>query len=306
MKSSDTLVKAIEVSKDGGIFESWLGERASSESPPAHWTSLRHHLGRIHSFRRAAASIAEAPSEWPDLFKNFSFDFIPSAAKERPHRIQPTNMLRMFSIAFPDSDISEFTGLEGTDFARTLANTRIESTMIHAEVNLHPHLVDKGYVEPANFWEGSPFIATSKPPCQSCHYYFKVVDNHFQVQATNMNLYPKCRLPSGCSEEILDDILLDMQDETRRVLRTETANYTRYDSRTDSATRMSTLSAGGSRVHSRLSHPSSTDAVPRSQPTSGSIDTLGGGDDTDWVGVRMSGQHVSLGFNEGHGIGTAV
>jgi hypothetical protein len=208
----------------------------------------------------------------------------------------------MFSTAFPDSDISEFAGLEGTDFARTLANKRIEFTMIHGEVHLHHHLVDKGYVNPGNFWEGSPFIATSKPPCQGCHYYFKVVDNNFQVQATHMNLYPKWRLPSGCSEEILDDILLDMQDETRRVLRTGTARYTRYDSRTDS-TRMSTFYAGGSRVHSRLSHPSNADAVPRSQPTT---DTLGGGDDTDWVGVGMSSQHVPFGYNEGPVIGTAV
>lgn len=317
MKNCDTLIKAIGHSKNGGTLESWIVSCASAQSASPHWESLQHHLGRVHSFRRAAERIAEAPSLWPQLFENFSVNFVSSGRKKSLAHSRSTNVTDILAVAFPDSDLAEFEPLQRTAFQNALVNQRIDFTMVHGEVNLHHHLHQKGYIEPANFWDKTPFIATSKPPCQACHYYFTGVGNNFQVQAAHMNLYPKWRLPDGCDEKILDEVLSEIQAETRHILSTGTAWYKKFDSKTDS-TRMSMRTPISSAPPSRLNDHSRMHIIPRAELRRGDQPQWGpsyqndnnpfGLDDEDypeWEGLE-SPQQVLFELSEGKVIGTAV
>ncbi|KDN63598.1 hypothetical protein CSUB01_06377 [Colletotrichum sublineola] len=216
------------------------------------WCQLRHHLGRLYSYRQTADGIVEACKEWPELFANFTARFIPSSRSARLWLPRPTLSLEdVIPAAFPDKNVQTYTshieqlreyGL-GDDIRERLERKLVKQS-VHCEVHLQDFLVREKMIESRNYWNNEMFIATSKPPCRLCHYYFDDSDNDFLVQSPHMNVYPKWRLPDVQRgqdkdavvrrEELLDEIIERMQEDTLNIVREQRQQWKRNDSRTGS------------------------------------------------------------------------
>ncbi|KAM0331511.1 hypothetical protein ACHAQA_003188 [Verticillium albo-atrum] len=123
--------------------------------------------------------------------------------------------------------------------------------LVHCEVNLEDFLVRGKTTKPSDYWENSMFIATSKPPCRLCYYYFNDPDNNFQVQSSHMNVYEKWRLPDVYKEqgqetidrreELLEDLIEQLQTDTLHAVKEKITQGKRNDSRTDTRTGRTTV-----------------------------------------------------------------
>ncbi|KAF5967430.1 hypothetical protein FCOIX_11951 [Fusarium coicis] len=214
-RDCEDLIKAINNSQITGIdkvFDKYIGTTESAIS--YQWSQLRHHLGRLHSFRQASEAIIDASTKWPSLFKNFTVNYIPSS---RPQRFTHINELHaspteIIQDAFPGQDLSYYDD-DIAELRRYGLDEQIQKqelkfpskTLVHCEANLHSHLITAGKTRACDFWDDVMFIATSKPPLQSSH----------------MNLYPRWRLPDIVDsndeasilhrEELIEDIFEHMQ-----------------------------------------------------------------------------------------------
>ncbi|KAF5620327.1 uncharacterized protein FTJAE_11684 [Fusarium tjaetaba] len=210
------------------VFDKHIGTTESAIS--YQWSQLRHHLGRLHSLRQASEAIIDASTKWPSLFKNFTVNYIPSSRLQRFTRINGLHASQTDIIqgAFPGQDLSYYEDdiaelrRYGLDLFIQEQELKFPSkTLVHCEANLHSHLITAGKTRPCDFWDDVMFIATSKPPCRLCYYYFQDGDNDFQVQSSHMNLYPRWRLPDIVDsndeasilhrEELIEDIFEHMQ-----------------------------------------------------------------------------------------------
>ncbi|GKT49954.1 uncharacterized protein ColSpa_10135 [Colletotrichum spaethianum] len=112
--------------------------------------------------------------------------------------------------------------------------------IVHCEVLLQDFLIRGKMVQTRDYWDNTMFIATSKPPCRLCRYYLKESEDEFLVQSSHMNVYPKWRLPDMYQgqeeetithrEELLDDIIQLMQQDTLRLVKELLPQWKRYDS----------------------------------------------------------------------------
>ncbi|RYC97039.1 hypothetical protein BFJ63_vAg204 [Fusarium oxysporum f. sp. narcissi] len=253
-RDCEDLIKAIHNSQNTGInkvFDKHIGITEPEIS--YQWCQLRHHLGRLHSLRQASEAIIDASTKWPSLFKDFTVNYIPSSRLRRFTRLHGLHASQkdIIEAAFPDHDLSYYEGdiaelrRHGLDEQIQKQELKFPSkTLVHCEANLHGHLVKAGKTRPCDFWNDVMFIATSKPPCRLCYYYFQDGDNDFQVQSSHMNLYPRWRLPDVVDsndeasiehrEELIEDIFEHLQDSILNVLQEKFPQWKRNDSRTDS------------------------------------------------------------------------
>lgn len=228
-----------------------MSERAGSDEDSACWSELRHSFGRLYSYRQAANCIVKASSDWPKLFRGFTVRHLPSS---RPTRVSlPRPQPALYGIireALPSFEFDEYShylgDLQECGLERHINDklkVRPMRQLVHCEVHLHDFLVNTDIVETASYCKNSMFIATSKPPCRLCHYYFEDPDNYFQVQSSHMNVYPKWRLPnlpagqdedaSGQEDELFDDIMYQMQQDTLQLMREQVPQGKQNDSRTN-------------------------------------------------------------------------
>ena len=232
-------------------FQTFLDERAkdSDASAQASWWQLRHYLGRLQSYRQAADTITAASIDMPALFENFKISYIESAKSRRSNHPTVKRARDVAKLAFPDldpedyeQDLQEFEefGLN-RHFREQLSDKRMR-TNVHGEVNLKSHLVANGKTNRSDYWDDTMFIATSKPLCKLCHFYFSY--SEFRVQSSHLNLYPKWRLPDIYKdqgpeiqehvEEHMDDVIELLQEDIRKTFRNKSVDWRRNDSRTDS------------------------------------------------------------------------
>ncbi|KAK1977109.1 hypothetical protein LZ30DRAFT_753056 [Colletotrichum cereale] len=253
LSNCETLIRAIHDAIAAG-FSVVMNKGAEADDPDAShaWCELRHHLGRLHSYRQAAHSIVDACKKWPELFTGFTVACIPSCRSTRLFLPRPTLPPKdVIQAAFPDRDIQAYEGhfeqLRGYDldgYIRERLEPKSVKRFVHCEVHLQDFLVRGKMVNLHDYWDGNMFIATSKPPCRLCRYYFDDSENDFLLQSSHMNVYPKWRLPDvyegqdGAAvarrEGLLDDIIDQMQQDTLRVVREQHHQWERNDSRTES------------------------------------------------------------------------
>ncbi|KPM45587.1 hypothetical protein AK830_g925 [Neonectria ditissima] len=176
------------------------GEFANSEI----WCELRHYLGRLLSYRRAAETIVAFSVRWPGLFQHFQVQWIPSSTRI-PKPISNTSLTAKDIIC---SMVKESEGLEGyVSQAETSQMFNLDKSIqkqiakktffpyVHAEVELHNWLLAQGYVHRNQFWNEWKYIGCSKPTCRLCSYYFNAHPDQVQVRQSHFNLYPNWRLP---------------------------------------------------------------------------------------------------------------
>ncbi|GKT78881.1 hypothetical protein ColTof4_11304 [Colletotrichum tofieldiae] len=293
----EALIRIIHSTIAAGLSKT-MNERASVDDPEAArpWCELRHHLGRLHSYRQAADTIVDAWKTWPELFTGFTVGYIPSARPARLSLPMPTpSPVDVVSAAFPDMDHevyrSHIEQLQIYNLDRHIQDKLEQGPvdqLVHCEVNLQDFLVRGKMVEPYDYWNNSMFIATSKPPCRLCHHYFNDPDNDFLVQSSHMNVYPKWRLPDVYEgqekgtfkrrEELLDDIIEQMKRDTLLIVKEQHHQWKRNDSRTESWAGMA--SRGGNGYGDR----SDTRNSGRYSSTSG----------ISGQGMRSQGQHSNF------------
>ncbi|KAL4724749.1 hypothetical protein ACLX1H_008194 [Fusarium chlamydosporum] len=249
----EDLIRAIQKAKSDkidNVFDKYIGNTEPELSYD--WCQLRHHLGRLHSLRQASEAIVQALKEWPKLFKDFTVNYVKSS---RPKRFNLPRGLHappeeIIKAAFPEYETAYYEG-DIDELRRYGLYAEIQKqeqefpskAQVHCEVNLHDYLKKIGKNRPCDFWEGVMFIATSKPPCRLCYYYFEEAVHDFRVQPSHMNLYSKWRLPdvetgddaaTDYYTELIEDIFERMQEDTLKILQNKFPQWKRNDSRTES------------------------------------------------------------------------
>ncbi|GJC82530.1 hypothetical protein ColLi_05368 [Colletotrichum liriopes] len=297
LSDCEALIRIIHSTMAAGLSKT-MNERASVGDPEAArpWCELRHHLGRLHSYRQAADTIVEAWKTWPELFNGFTVAYIPSARPARLSLPMPTpSPVDVVSAAFPDMDHevyrSHIEQLQIYNLDHHIQDKLDQGPvdqLVHCEVYLQNFLVRGKMVEPYDYWNNSMFIATSKPPCRLCRYYFNDPDNDFLVQSSHMNVYPKWRLPDvyeGQEEDtfrrreaLLDNIIEQMKRDTLLIVKEQQHQWKRNDSRTESWAGM------GSRMGNGYGGRSDTRNSGHFSSTSG----------TSGQGIRPEGQHFDF------------
>ncbi|KAI9148947.1 hypothetical protein HJFPF1_10991 [Paramyrothecium foliicola] len=241
LSACETLIKAIHAMKSplNNFINNRAGQQDSKLAYP--WCELRHCLGRLHSYRQATESIFEARTRWPKLFSDFDVRFIPSSRSKRVPVTKSSDVNEILSAAFPDfnhsdmkDDIEDLRAFGFEKYIRSQITKRSPRATVHCEVHLHNYLLQQGKTHRSDYWENSLFIATSKPPCQLCHFYFQCSDNDFIVQSSHMNLYSKWRFPDDCDSEVMEEVIESMQAHTLRLLRDKLPSYKSHDSQTGS------------------------------------------------------------------------
>lgn len=274
LRDCEDLFKAIQSSKDDAI-DNVIDRYVNDDEPEVsyYWCQLRHYIGRLHSYRQASEIIVKASEQWSSLFKNVTVKYIRSShsRKVSPSRRLDSSTNDAIATAFPEHNLSHY----ASDIAELRKHGLDEEiqkqeqimpskTQVHCEMHLHNHLVKQGKTRPSDFWNDTMFIATSKPTCRLCYYYFQDDENEFHVQPPHMNLYPKCRLPDVDDsndegaivrhEHLMTDILEQMQIDTLKILQMKHPQWKRNDSRTDSRNWTSTLRDNAGSRDSILRH----------------------------------------------------
>lgn len=273
MSDCETLIKAVQATKNTSIDKVIHSYASQGDSESSYiWCELRHVLGRLHSFRQAAEVIEGAPIKWPTLFNSFKVSYLPPGKTRRTPSPTSPDLANILSVAFPESDLAEFEedivelqsfGLE-RNILDEIRKKKYLLAFVHGEVQLHDYLARQGKTHSSHYWDGSLFIATSKPTCRLCHYYFQCSDNNFHIQSPHMNLYPKWCLPETCGQEVMEEVIEQMQADTLQMLREKLPEYRRHDSRTDSHVTLETPASRGS-AGSRVSDMRSFSIASRSQ-----------------------------------------
>lgn len=236
------LIKAI-LSFNGLGYDTNIEERISNGEPESaySWSQVRHYLGRFLSFRHAADSIADMSLERPELFSDFSITLVESAPKKKYPIPRRSSFEDIVDGGLDDRDISavmdhidELSKFGMPQLAEACLDKREPTTLVHCEVQLRDYLVRHNRINPAEYVDEDLFIATSKPPCRLCHFYFEIQDE-FQVRKSHMNVYPRWRLPDGCTDgELLDDMIDHVRRALLGLLESKVPIWKRNDSRTDS------------------------------------------------------------------------
>lgn len=214
-----------------------IGDRESAYS----WSQVRHYFGRFLSFRQAADCIAEMSLTRPELFSDFSITLVDSAP-EKPYPIaEQSSFEEIVDGGLDERDIpavtdliDELSGFGMPQFAEACLDKRDPTTLVHCEMQLRDYLVQHNRIDPVQYVDEDLFIATSKPPCRLCRYYFESVKD-FQVRDSHMNVYPRWRLPDGCTDgELLGRLIGRVRRDLLSLLEDEVPIWKRNDSRTDS------------------------------------------------------------------------
>lgn len=250
------------------------------------WCELRHYLQRWRSYGNAARTIHHASKRWPSLFQDFNIRTLPSST--RMFKPIPKSDITVASIVrgIAEADSTRATAPEAAEallqqaeelsvnLDETIQSNVSKATfrpIVHAEILVYDHLLRTGLMDhPGNFWNQWQYIATSKPTCRLCHYFFQS-QNHQQIQVrrTHQNLYRSWRLPTASDDDrpdikaaydqLLSRVAEKIRGDARRTLERKTAKGKPHDSNTYST------------VYGRGQHAPSASDAPGAQD---STDTL--------------------------------
>lgn len=253
LSNTETLLKAIH-SRIQSKLETAIQQKAndggfaSSES----WCELRHYLGRLHSYRRAAEIIVATSQHWPELFQDFTITPLPSSAP-LPRPLPKTGLTAYDIICNMTNDeetrarcLSQAEDMQkfGLDelVAVQLGRTNFQP-FVHAEILIHSFLLNRNISLPNQYWNSQKYIGSSKPTCRLCSYYFNIHSDQVSVRSSHFNLYSNWRLPVVPSSlgaidgkqktlDILQRITENVCNDVVRTLHEKSPPWKRHDSNT--------------------------------------------------------------------------
>lgn len=219
------------------------------KSKSAPWSELRHYLGRLHSYRDAAEIIVQTSRQDPRLFTDPIVIQIRSSSQV-PKPIRNTSLTAAEIIEHMDwkgedltPHFSQLQQLQKLGLDRSVKEQITKTKpFVHAEILVHNELLRCGISEPQEYWRGVKYIATSKPTCRLCSYYFRAHSDQVQVRPSHLNLYPNWRLPDISEEHgpetrleqqlILQSMTIEIQNDVKKTLRELCPRGRNHDSNT--------------------------------------------------------------------------
>lgn len=260
LRDTEVFIKAIHDSQSSQL-EAAITSRARDGdiSETECWTNLRHHFGRLLSYRQASEIIISASVRWPNLFRGFTITSVPSSIPwENPLRggedITAEKVVRHLWDADHDAETlngaltraEEMQKLQFDKHLREQAYKKEFQPRVHSEVLVHDSLQRRGIDHSSQYWNGWKFIGASKPTCRLCQYYFDEHYDKVNVPHSHQNLYRSWRLPdvtaSGPRGEmerqsrlaLLSKITKRVRSDVQRTLRDRASPGKRHDSNTAS------------------------------------------------------------------------
>lgn len=197
-----------------------------------YWYELNHVVGRLNSYRQTVDVLFRARENWPELFAEFDFSFIPSSSKiATPWPANPWKAEKIVTRLTSEADLIEQyktqvqtiqnrVNLEdvlgklwrgesihgasdsGSESSEAVSEVTEETTVnptrpiVHAEIQIHHWLENtEGGIRPERFFRGYKFIGSSKPTCRLCSYFFQDYPTDVQVRQSHRNIYLNWRMP---------------------------------------------------------------------------------------------------------------
>lgn len=186
---------------------------------------------------------------WPELCHDIKITVIPSAtviphplSNKRPNAHELLG--RMVSSEFPDkmaryrsrAEALQQFGLDEKLLAE--CNDLSRTHVVHAEVLVLEYVLN--YLRDfgdAGFWKNWRYIASSKPTCRLCKYYFMAHPSGAQVRESHNNLYPHWRVPDvfddnamRATEKLLNAIVQKTRVDAIRSLESPVSQGRQHDS----------------------------------------------------------------------------
>lgn len=127
---------------------------------------LRHNLGRVAAWAKAAESVAKMASEL-DALQSYRVQVVPSQATSPllfPHDITIGDALQRVMRSRASSDENGFATTRLLDAFEELYKSRDLSGKVHAETAMLLHF----HARHMSFFDGNPYIGCSKPSCYAC------------------------------------------------------------------------------------------------------------------------------------------
>jgi len=237
------------------------------------WVVVYHSLGRLLSYSHAVNILFSARLSYPQLFVDFTVHSFPSSVPRSinlPRFKINADFCLGRMISDDPSGLATYRAhaleLENSGFPLNKTITSIASSSsfkpsVHAEVNLHSHLLRLFSATPQlQFFNQTRYIGASKPTCRLCELYFTHHPSGVTVRAGNRNLY-HCWAPPAIvttpgdrkekqakeRQRLMDRMLPAMRDEVFLILRERCASHTPNDS-WDTPSNVPGAGAGGGTV----------------------------------------------------------
>lgn len=209
------MIKAIVTLDEAGI-NTIISQRAKdaeiTRSEP--WCKLRHFLGRLLSYRRAALGIVAVSVRWPDLFLDFEITMVPSGSM-LPNPILRSDLTSSIIVEHivAESKSQDSQLLQAADdlqhmgvdsIIRDYQISRSFRPRLHAELLVYEYLLKSGLTAAECYWNRWNYIGSSKPTCRLCYYYFDTIQGDKpSVRSSHNNLYRNWRVPEYHDDESL-------------------------------------------------------------------------------------------------------
>lgn len=196
------------------------------------WCKLRHFLGRWLSYRKAALAIVAVSDRWPELFLDFEITMVPSGSR-LPNPILRSDLTSAIILEnivaeekSQDSQLLQETEdlkqMAIDDIIRASQTSRNFRPLLHAEVLVYDHLLEREQTAVECYWNRWNYIGSSKPTCRLCHYYFEALQGDKPgVRPTHNNLYRNWRLPECHKHESLGIAQDELLNKLAQRLRTD-------------------------------------------------------------------------------------
>lgn len=210
-----------------------LNERCQRGERLSDWASIRHYVGRLGSWVRAARTVVHMAWRAPDFFRQYQIERIPNP---RPSTVwwttQPPVLEDVLQNLFPAFDWIHFdANLDSVaeSYRKVVAKTirqkgghsRLQPK-VHAEILVAEHF----YRRNLNFQNHDRYIGCSKPSCYCCDLYLKYHPGRFVRRPTHGNIWVKWQPPYPAKtrakdgaifrQQILAEMIKDIGDSIRK------------------------------------------------------------------------------------------
>jgi OTT_1508-like deaminase len=186
------------------------GPRAAGSA----WFDICHIIGRLASWAKAVKVLVCYVREQPSVLENFRIGFIEAPSRTKrlmtpPPEDNKTHLKAVIEGMLPNDKgraeqvmklLKDSIGPDRLDIDKEFAeryNNKNFTPRCHTEVLLLEHF----WTEKISFFKDDSYVGISKPPCYSCHLFFKFHSSRMVTRPTRGNAWSKWCVPPGCIQD---------------------------------------------------------------------------------------------------------
>ena len=185
----------------------YLSQKMPTTSEPSPWKDIRHYIGRLGSWPRAAKILAHVAKKYPYLIGSFDVKILatPSAMPLPPPR-RKSNLEGALRRILDSGESAKVAQL--LDILRSVRDMNIEEKFVegYQNKNLKPQihaellLLEHFYANKLEFVENERYIGCSKPSCYCCELYMQYHPGRFTKRPCHGNVWTNWALPVDIRE----------------------------------------------------------------------------------------------------------